>query len=123
MHDALARFTRFLSHSLSLSLSLTRTHTLFLPPQLGAFQLEREIRSIINYVSSCTSCPIRDKFVKMKQITLLLNLESVAEAAEHFGSSASASLVAGNRLSPSEVRSFLKLRVDFSREEIRRIKL
>ena len=85
--------------------------------------MEREIRSIINYVSSCTSCPIRDKFVKMKQITLLLNLESVAEAAEHFGSSASASLVAGNRLSPSEVRSFLKLRVDFSREEIRRIKL
>ena len=80
--------------------------------------MDREIRAVINYVISSTSLAIRDKFSKLKQITLLLNLESVAEAVEHFGSS-----VSGHMLSPAEVRSFLKLRVDLSREEIRRMRL
>lgn len=92
--------------------------------QLGAFLLDREIRGVINYLTSSTSRPIRDKFSKLKQIVLLLNLESVAEAAEHFGSSSSATSGAGSHcLSVSEVRTFLRLRVDFPAEEIRRMKL
>lgn len=103
--------------------------------RLGAFQLDRELRAIINYLTSCTSSTsVRDKFSRLRQVVTLLNVETVGEAADyttpstpssssHTHGLSSSSSPTSWRLSPTDVRSILKLRVDFDRSDIRRLKL
>lgn len=46
--------------------------------QLGAIRFDRDLRSIIAYLSSQTIFgDIREKFVRLQQISLLLNLDNV----------------------------------------------
>jgi len=46
--------------------------------QLGAIRFDRDLRAIIAYLSSQTIFgDIRDKFVRLQQISLLLNLDNV----------------------------------------------
>jgi len=47
--------------------------------QLGAIRFDRDLRAIIAYLSSQTIFgDIRDKFVRLQQISLLLNLDHVS---------------------------------------------
>ena len=45
--------------------------------QLGGMQLDKDIRMIVGYMASLTQWSIRDKFARLSQIALLLNLEQV----------------------------------------------
>lgn len=74
------------------------------------------MRSIMSYLTSLTSKSIRDKLSRLKDVLLILNLDSVSESPEFYGSS-------NMTLTPTEVRSLLRLRNDFDRSEIRRLKL
>jgi hypothetical protein len=47
-------------------------------PQLGAVRFDRDLRAIIAYLSSQTAFgEIREKFLRLQQISTLLNLDSV----------------------------------------------
>lgn len=92
--------------------------------------MDREIRAIINYISSVTNWPIRDKFSRLKQIAIVLNFESITDVLDYFNLNAdgsrnnsSPSNMVTLWLTPNEVRQILKLRVDFASEDIRKIKL
>ena len=52
------------------SLSLSRS-------QLGGLQFDKEVRSLMTYLTNATSLPIRDKFQRLTQIATLLSLEKV----------------------------------------------
>lgn len=95
--------------------------SLFFPSQLGALQLEKEVRFIINYLISLTSQVIRDKFTGLRLILQILIVESVSDAID-YGSNAAAVSPVSNKLSPTDVRSILKLRCDLKRDEIKRLK-
>lgn len=93
--------------------------------QLGGFQFDRELRATIGYLTSATSWSIRDKFSRLKQIAMLLNMDSVAEVCEYFSSHqiTEANTLAALKLTPNEVRKFMKCRCDFNPTEVRKAKL
>lgn len=78
-----------------------------------------------NYLSAATSWSIRDKFSRLKQIALLLNMDSVNEVCEYFGSHhiTEATTLAALKLTPGDVRKFMKLRSDFNALDVRKAKL
>lgn len=45
--------------------------------QLGGLQFDKEVRSLMTYLTNATSLPIRDKFQRLTQIATLLSLEKV----------------------------------------------
>lgn len=45
--------------------------------QLGGLQLDRDLRSLLGYLSSLTPWPVRDKFARLSQIATVLSLEKV----------------------------------------------
>ena len=75
--------------------------------------MEREVRAIISYLTSLTSISMRDKFCRLRDILSILSLDSVSEAADLNPSS----------ITMNEVKTFLKLRTDFNKSDIRRLKL
>lgn len=88
---------------------------------LGAQQLDRDIRNLLGYFTAQrASKSVREKFVRINQMTFLLNLEKEVEVLDYWGSKASE---IAWRLSPSEVRRILALRIDFNREAIVKLKL
>ncbi|BGP38454.1 Golgi transport complex subunit 4 [Rhodotorula kratochvilovae] len=75
--------------------------------ELGALRLDRDIRTILSYLSSQASFAsgsLRESFSRLQQIATLLTLDSPEEAEEVLSAS-------GNRLTMSEVRSIWALRV------------
>ena len=46
--------------------------------QLGGVQLDKDLRALTGYLSSCTHWPVRDKFSRLMQIATLLTLETVS---------------------------------------------
>ncbi|GAA6054222.1 hypothetical protein JCM3770_001399 [Rhodotorula araucariae] len=75
--------------------------------ELGALRLDRDIRTILSYLSSQASFAsgsLRESFSRLQQIATLLTLDSPDEAEEVLSAS-------GNRLTMSEVRSIWALRV------------
>ena len=82
--------------------------------RLGGLQFDKEVRSLSSFLTSLTSWTIRDKFSRLQQMASILNIETLAEIEECTGV---------NKLTPVEVRSILRLRVDFKPEEIKRVKL
>ena len=97
--------------------------------KLGGFQFDRELRAIINYLTSATTWSIRDKFSKLKHITIILNLDNVNEINEYFNSNSPSGSPSGMsmmnllRLTPNEVRQVMKLRNDFSSDDIKKLRL
>ncbi|RWS13176.1 conserved oligomeric Golgi complex subunit 4-like protein [Dinothrombium tinctorium] len=89
--------------------------------KIGGFQFDRELRAIITYLTSLTTWSVRDKFVRLKDISIILNLESLNEISEYFNFSHTFPNDASSRLSPNDVRQFLKLRVEFTSDEIRKV--
>lgn len=84
--------------------------------RFGAIQLEKELRCLFAYLTSITYVALRDHFTCLLQTCSLLNLDKVSEVAFYWNS-------ATWRLTPNEVRRILSLRVEFTTDEIRRLKL
>ncbi|CAF0710418.1 unnamed protein product [Brachionus calyciflorus] len=85
----------------------------------GGVQLDKEIRFLINYLTSQTSWSTREKFARLSQISILLSLENLNELFEYWNSP----LAITWRLTPNEIRQLLLLRSDFKAEEVRNLKL
>lgn len=45
--------------------------------QLGGLQFDKELRSLVGYLTAVTQWTIRDKFARLTQIATVLNLEKV----------------------------------------------
>ncbi|KNC47766.1 uncharacterized protein AMSG_03993 [Thecamonas trahens ATCC 50062] len=84
--------------------------------QLGALQFDKDVRALIAFFSSLTSRPVRDKFARLTQIATLLNVEAVGEVMEYWGTLNWA-------LKPAEVKRILRLRVEFSTNDVNGLKL
>jgi hypothetical protein len=67
-----------------------------------------------------TTLGFRDRFARLSQISTVLNLESVLEIYEYWGSR-NGSLAW--KLSGAEVKKILLLRIEFPTEEINKLKL
>ena len=75
--------------------------------QLGALQLDKEVRLLVAYLSAATTWTIRDRFTRLTQIVTLLNLEKLSELSEYWGpNSGSITWL----LTPNQVRQILSLR-------------
>ena len=48
--------------------------------QLGGLQLDRDLRSLLGYLSSLTPWPVRDKFARLTQMATILSLDQVGVA-------------------------------------------
>ncbi|XP_017773856.1 PREDICTED: conserved oligomeric Golgi complex subunit 4 [Nicrophorus vespilloides] len=88
--------------------------------RLGGLILDKEVRMLAGYLTTSTSWSMRDKFARLTQIATILNLEKVSEIADYWGSHEGALTW---RLTPSELRTIMGLRMDFKVEDIRRLKL
>ncbi|XP_039279872.1 conserved oligomeric Golgi complex subunit 4-like [Nilaparvata lugens] len=87
--------------------------------RLGGLALDKEVRSLVTYLSNATSWSVRDKFARLTQIATVLNLEKVSEISDYWGQDSTS---IPWRLTPGEVRKIMTLRTDFRNEEIRRLK-
>ena len=76
-------------------------------PQMGGLVLDKEIRTLVTYLSNATSWSIRDKFSRLTQIAVVLNLEKVIEIQEYWGTENCSFTW---RLTPKEIKQFLLLR-------------
>lgn len=47
------------------------------PLQLGGLQFDKELRSLVAYLTTVTTWTIRDKFARLSQMATILNLERV----------------------------------------------
>jgi len=88
--------------------------------RLGGLQFDKELRSLIQYLTSITEWTVRDKFARLSQIATILNLEKVSELLDYWGENSGPLTW---RLTPGEVRNVLGLRSDFRHEDIQRLKL
>ncbi|XP_069957508.1 conserved oligomeric Golgi complex subunit 4 isoform X1 [Cherax quadricarinatus] len=84
--------------------------------RLGGLQFDREVRAIVGYLSQVSEWSVREQLTRLTQMATLLNLEHLEEVSEY-------STTTTWRLTPSEMRKVLQLRVDFKAEEIKRLKL
>ncbi|XP_007435481.1 conserved oligomeric Golgi complex subunit 4, partial [Python bivittatus] len=92
----------------------------FLSPQLGGLQFDKELRSLIAYLTTITTWTIRDKFARLSQMATILNLERVTEILDYWGPNSGPLTWC---LTPAEVRQVLALRMDFRSEDIKRLRL
>eukprot|EP00095_Tigriopus_kingsejongensis_P011780 maker-scaffold119_size336447-snap-gene-1.16 protein:Tk11780 transcript:maker-scaffold119_size336447-snap-gene-1.16-mRNA-1 annotation:"conserved oligomeric golgi complex subunit 4" len=83
--------------------------------RLGGLLLDREVRSLVSFLTSVTTWSMRDRFARLSQTATVLNLESVSEMTDVWDSSW--------KLAPAEIRQVLALRVDFKPEDIKRMRL
>ncbi|XP_053558246.1 conserved oligomeric Golgi complex subunit 4 isoform X2 [Bombina bombina] len=88
--------------------------------RLGGLQFDKELRSLIAYLTTVTTWTIRDKFARLSQMGTILNLERVTEILDYWGSNSGPLTW---RLKPAEVRQVLALRIDFRSEDIKRLRL
>ncbi|XP_052818537.1 conserved oligomeric Golgi complex subunit 4-like [Mya arenaria] len=88
--------------------------------RLGGLQFDKELRQLTGYLTSVTTWTIRDKFARLTQMATILNLERVDELLDYWGPNSGPMTW---RLTPSEVRQVLSLRIDFRTDDIKRLKL
>ncbi|XP_054626169.1 conserved oligomeric Golgi complex subunit 4 [Dunckerocampus dactyliophorus] len=88
--------------------------------RLGGLQFDKELRSLVAYLTTVTTWTIRDKFARLTQMATVLNLERVTEILDYWGPNSGPLTW---RLTPAEVRQVLALRVDFRSEDIKRLRL
>ena len=83
--------------------------------QLGALQLDKEVRGLVSQTSSLTERTVRDKFARLSHISTALNLDSPAEILDYWGENAG---TMNWRLTGREVKQVLRLRRDFAPDDI-----
>ncbi|KAM6942775.1 conserved oligomeric Golgi complex subunit 4 [Xenentodon cancila] len=88
--------------------------------RLGGLQFDKELRSLVAYLTTMTTWTIRDKFARLTQMATILNLERVTEILDYWGPNSGPLTW---RLTPAEVRQVLALRIDFRSEDIKRLRL
>ncbi|XP_028391854.1 conserved oligomeric Golgi complex subunit 4-like [Dendronephthya gigantea] len=88
--------------------------------RLGGLQFDKELRSLVGYLTAITQWTVRDRFARLTQMATILNMERVSEIMEYWDSSSGPLTW---RLTPTEVRQIMTLRVDFRLEDINRLKL
>uniref|UniRef100_A0A3B4GA05 Conserved oligomeric Golgi complex subunit 4 n=1 Tax=Pundamilia nyererei TaxID=303518 RepID=A0A3B4GA05_9CICH len=88
--------------------------------RLGGLQFDKELRSLVAYLTTVTTWTIRDKFARLTQMATILNLERVTEILDYWGTNSGPLTW---RLTPAEVRQVLALRIDFRSEDIKRLRL
>ena len=86
--------------------------------RLGAMFFDKELRSLVTYITTVASWSVRDRFSRLNQISTVLNLDSVEEMKDWWGQSHMTW-----RLTPFEVKKILALRVEFKDADIKRLKL
>lgn len=88
---------------------------------LGALQLSRDVRALSTFFAgNSRRGTVRDVFARLNQISVLVNFENPAEIYDLWGPNSGGMTW---RLTPSEVRKALALRVDFNAEAIRALRL
>ncbi|CAI9716005.1 Hypothetical predicted protein [Octopus vulgaris] len=112
------RFVGAVTNEITAQLEKTVLKTTF--NRLGGLQFDKELRALASYLTSVTTWTIRDKFARLTQMATILNLERVTEILDYWGPNSGPLTW---RLTPTEVRQALALRVDFRSEDIRRLKL
>ncbi|XP_015667659.1 conserved oligomeric Golgi complex subunit 4 [Protobothrops mucrosquamatus] len=88
--------------------------------RLGGLHFDKELRSLIAYLTTVTTWTIRDKFARLSQMATILNLERVTEILDYWGPNSGPLTWC---LTPAEVRQVLALRMDFRSEDIKRLRL
>jgi hypothetical protein len=88
--------------------------------QLGGLALDRDVRAILAYFSAQSQRTVRDRFVRVSQIVMLLSMDKLAEVMEYWGAGSSGVVW---RLTASEVRKVLGLRIDFRSDQIAALRL
>ncbi|OAD74722.1 hypothetical protein PHYBLDRAFT_76593 [Phycomyces blakesleeanus NRRL 1555(-)] len=83
--------------------------------QYGALRFDKDLRSVIQYFTSMIEWLSRDRFTRLNQMSTLLNFEEPTEIYEYWGSKAGP---VSWRLTVTEVKQILALRLDFDSEEI-----
>ncbi|KAI0235623.1 Conserved oligomeric Golgi complex subunit 4 [Lamellibrachia satsuma] len=109
---------RHLSNEITTRLEKNVMKTTF--NRLGGLQFDKELRSLIGYLTSVTTWTIRDRFARLTQMATILNLERVSEMMDYWGPNSGPLTW---RLTPAEVRQVLSLRLDFKNEDIKKLKL
>lgn len=82
--------------------------------------MDRDARTLVGHFSNMTQRTVRDKFARLTQTATILNLEKVSEILDYWGDNSGPMTW---RLTPTEVRRVLGLRVDFKPEVIAALKL
>ena len=79
--------------------------------RLGGLQFDREIRSLVSFFANWS---MREKFSRLNQIATILNLEAVNEVND---------FQENWKLTTSEIKQILSLRVDFRPDEVKKVRL
>ena len=79
--------------------------------RLGGLQFDREIRSLVSFFAAWS---MREKFSRLNQIATILNLEAVSEINDFHENW---------KLTTTEMKQTLALRVDFNAEEVKKLRL
>eukprot|EP01080_Neovahlkampfia_damariscottae_P011160 gene11160-3982_t len=87
--------------------------------QFGGLQFDKDIRSLMIFFSNKTHKTVRDKFLRLTQISSLLKMFKINEVLDYQGENQ----VLTWRLTPNEIRNVLYLRNDFSKDSIKKLKL
>ncbi|GAA5799304.1 hypothetical protein HPULCUR_004715 [Helicostylum pulchrum] len=83
--------------------------------QYGALRFDKDLRSVIHYLSTLTEWLSRDRFTRLNQMSTLLNFEEPSEIYDFWGQKAGP---VSWRLTVTEVKKILALRLDFDAEEV-----
>jgi hypothetical protein len=84
--------------------------------QLGAFVIDADVRALMGYFSGASRWAARDHFARLAQMALLLTLEKAADVSDVW-------IAREWRLSATEARQVLALRVEFGPDELQRLRL
>ncbi|KAG0227489.1 Golgi transport complex subunit 4 [Actinomortierella wolfii] len=89
--------------------------------KLGAIRFDKDLRSVGFFLVSLTTWPMRDKLTRLNQMSMLLDLEELGDVYDVWGHNAGGAITW--RLTVAEVRRVLQLRIDFSPEDVAKLKL
>uniref|UniRef100_A0AC35G8L6 Conserved oligomeric Golgi complex subunit 4 n=1 Tax=Panagrolaimus sp. PS1159 TaxID=55785 RepID=A0AC35G8L6_9BILA len=87
---------------------------------LGGIQLDKEYRQLASYLTNIAGWKVREKCSKLSQIVNILSSDSIEEAVNFFKQLETSS---SGILTINELKKILYLRVDFSKDKIKSLKL
>ncbi|KAG2180985.1 hypothetical protein INT43_008567 [Umbelopsis isabellina] len=88
--------------------------------QLGSLRFDKDLRSLTYYLSNLTDWSTRDKMTRLNHIATILNFEEPSEIFEFWGSKAGPNTW---RLTVTEIKKLMALRIDLDHDEIANLEL